>query len=79
MPKDGCCSTTKKECVYMLNGCAYPQFCHDGCKGRPYKAPDIDSVWLAEQMVKQDSYAARRRVHTERMLGHLSSDATKQD
>ena len=22
-------------CVYIFNGCAHPQFCRDGCAGKP--------------------------------------------
>ena len=32
--------------AYPLNGCAHPQFCRDGCAGRPRRAPaDPNPAW----------------------------------
>jgi hypothetical protein len=28
-------SSPPANCVYVFNGCAHPQFCRDGCTGKP--------------------------------------------
>lgn len=39
-------STDTTKCTaHPLNGCAHPQFCKDGCAGRPIKAGGDQAEW----------------------------------
>lgn len=71
MPKDGCYSTID----WATDPRVHDDILAGGCGG-------LGCGFIpccCEHRQKQDSYAAGRRAHTERMLAYLSSDATKQD
>lgn len=77
MPKDGCYSTTDRFTPILSprDETIRLDILAGGCGGLGCGIVPC----CCEYRQKQDSYAARRRAHAERMLAHLSSDATKQD